>query len=144
MFSTAPAGSYPLVPTRVTEVHISSLVSSLCLRAKRPLEDTRWRSSRCSAPRKKKRCHATATSGLHRSWWTMLHARRGNRARARLGASWMTLCLSAANVADSLLLSWLRQEAFSTDPELRERCRIGRSQHARRPAGCTGDCATVI
>ena len=42
MLSTAPAGGLiPLVPARVTEVHISSPVSSTCLRAKDHLEGTK-------------------------------------------------------------------------------------------------------
>ena len=41
MFSATPAGAYPLVPTRDMGVHISSPVSSLCLRAKDHLEDTK-------------------------------------------------------------------------------------------------------
>ena len=42
MFSTAPAGRLiPLVPTRDMRVHISSPVSSMCLRAKDHLEGTK-------------------------------------------------------------------------------------------------------
>ena len=54
MFSVAPAeGLIPLVPTRDIEVHVSSLVSTLVPAGKRPPEDTRWRSSRASAPHNK-------------------------------------------------------------------------------------------
>ena len=42
MFSTAPVrGFILLVPTRFTEVHVSSTVSSMCLRAKDHLEGTK-------------------------------------------------------------------------------------------------------
>ena len=66
IFSTALVGSYPLVPTRFTRVHFSSPVSSMCLRAKRPPEDTRWPSSRGTAPRKKASPAAQRTGGHQR------------------------------------------------------------------------------
>ena len=106
------------MPTRFTEVHISSPVPSMCLRAKDHLEGTKvavspslcapqerpvrqrsglavteeWRPGRRRAtwlPEEEQatqrdelsgqRCYATATSGLHRSWWTLVYARSGNR-----------------------------------------------------------------
>ena len=54
--------------------------------------------------REAQRCHATATSSLHRSWWTLDYARSGNRqhsvhpcrfARALLGASLVACSLSS-------------------------------------------------
>ena len=56
MFSAAPAGSHRLVPTRVTEVHISSPPVP---HARRPV-GTRWRSSRASAPNNKTSPGATS------------------------------------------------------------------------------------
>ena len=41
------------MPTRFTEVHISSPVPSMCLRAKNSLRTPRWRTPRASAPHKK-------------------------------------------------------------------------------------------
>ena len=141
MFSSAPAGGHaPLVPTRFTEVHISSPVSSMCLRAKDHLEGTKvavflrycapqevqsgsaadWRSprsgdqeddGRSSYPKKEqatqceelsgRRRHATATYGLHRSWWTLVSARGGNRHQSAQPCGSPRAGLGASSVASS-------------------------------------------
>ena len=128
MFSTAPAGAYPLVPTRDIGRPHQSPVYEACgqktnLRTPggglpeelrptrrpvwqrsglaateewRPGDDGRYKATKGTDPE-------TATSGLHRSWWTLLHARSGNRLhsvhpcrtpRARPGASSITLARS--------------------------------------------------
>ena len=103
------------MPTRFTRVHFSSPVSSMCLQAKRPPGDTRWRlpevprSTRRPVQQRsglatRKRRAVTSDRGnrprdraeltMHRSWWTLVYARSGNRLhsvqpcgspRARLG-----------------------------------------------------------
>ena len=104
-----------------SEVHISSPVPSMCLRAKDNLEGTKvavspslcatqerpvrqrsglavteeWRPGRRRAiwlPEEEqatqrdelsgRRCHASATSGLHWSWLTLVYARSGNLLRS--------------------------------------------------------------
>ena len=64
IFSMAPEGwgLIPLVPTRFTEVRISSLVSTPVPAGKRPPEDARWRSS----PHKKSSPAAQRTGGHRR------------------------------------------------------------------------------
>ena len=137
MYSTAPvSGLVLLVPTRFTRVHFSSPVSSMCLRAKDHLEDTKvavfprycapqdrqhsglaateeWRPGRRRAtwlPEEEEatqsdelsgqRCYATATSGLHQSWWSLILRTEWETPTLR-AALWVSISLS--RLLDGLL-----------------------------------------